>query len=228
MTNNDDLRERLRDMAEQLLAERKEKNDMAEHLKEAVMRLKESREVSEVKLSDLPEEEWGACKGMWVRREDCGAEAAFEGVILNSDEEDVLVYVPDFGYAVRRWQSELTLLPDYQRAFTSTGGPVKVDPDQWEKTHEMEEEIDRIKAEEEDTALPPKRESNSDRITKIIKLIHELKMPLAAVAIEEDGEARFSFLVHDDGNQQHEKTITQPEYFRGFKITCLTSGQHRE
>lgn len=137
MTNNSDSRERMREMAEQL--------------KEAVMRLKEAREAPEIKLSDLPKEEWGACKGMWARGKYPNDEV-FEGVIFGHYEDDVLVRLPrnDWNHWCRATQ--LTLLPDYQRAFTSTGDPIKVDPGQWEKTRGMEKEFDRMKNDEGTTS----------------------------------------------------------------------------
>lgn len=113
-------------------------NDSRKH------RLKEAREVSEVKLSDLPEEEWEACKGMWGRGKGIGGDV-FEGIIFDFDEDGAYVLLPRLGFA--RWMApdQLTLLPDHQRAFTSTGDPIKVDHGQWEKTHDMEAEFDRIK-----------------------------------------------------------------------------------
>lgn len=113
-------------------------NDSRKH------RLKEAREVSEVKLSDLPEEEWEACKGMWVRGKDYVGEA-FEGIIFSFYQDDVLVRIPKDRMHHWRRPDQLILLPDYQRAFGPDGGPVKVDSGQWEKTHGMEEEFDRIK-----------------------------------------------------------------------------------
>lgn len=117
-------------------------NDSRKH------RLKEAREVSEVKLSDLPEEEWEACKGMWVRVKELFGEV-FEGIILHFDETAARVHDPRNGALSWRRPDHLILLPDYQRAFAPDGGPVKVDPGQWEKTHAMEEEFNRIKAEDD-------------------------------------------------------------------------------
>ncbi|WP_232242391.1 hypothetical protein [Corynebacterium ulcerans] len=121
--------------------------EMNEKIKEAEKRLKEAheaREASEVKLSDLDPEEWEACKGMWVRGKGIGGEA-FEGIIFDFDEDGAYVLLPRLGFA--RWMApdRMTLLPDHQRAFSPDGGPVKVDHGQWEKTHAMEEEFDRIK-----------------------------------------------------------------------------------
>lgn len=119
---------------------------MAEHIEEAEKKLKEAREVSEVKLSDLPEEEWESCKGMWVRGKNHGGEA-IEGIIFGFYEDGALVLVPGESYHCWRRPDHLILLPDYQRAFAVDGGPVRVDPGQWEKTRGMEDEFDRIKKE---------------------------------------------------------------------------------
>lgn len=139
-------------VAEKLQEARKEQMEaMAVHIEEAEKRLKEAheaREASEVKLSDLTPEEQEGCKGMWVRGKDYVGEA-FEGIIFGFDEDGVLVLVPGESYRCWRFPDHLTLLPDHQRAFTSTGDPIKVDHGQWEKTHAMEEEFDRIKAEED-------------------------------------------------------------------------------
>ncbi|PLW03616.1 hypothetical protein BRL54_00005, partial [Corynebacterium ulcerans] len=68
-------------VAEKLQEARKDQIEaMAERIKEAEKRLKEAREASEVKLSDLDHEEWEACKGMWVRGESYDGEVA-EGII---------------------------------------------------------------------------------------------------------------------------------------------------
>lgn len=125
--------------------------EMNEKIKEAEKRLKEAheaREASEVKLSDLDPEEWEDCKGMWVLGEYYNGEI-FEGIIFSFYRDDVLVRIPKSGSHKWRRADQLILLPDYQRAFSPDGGPVKVDPGQWEKTREMEEEFDRIKAEED-------------------------------------------------------------------------------
>lgn len=110
---------------------------------------REASEASEVKLSDLPEEEWEACKGMWGCGKGIGGDV-FEGIIFDFDEDGAYVLLPRLGFA--RWMApdQLTLLPDHQRAFSPDGGPIKVDPGQWEKTHAMEDEFDRVKAEEWD------------------------------------------------------------------------------
>ncbi|AEG84663.1 coiled-coil domain-containing protein [Corynebacterium ulcerans] len=124
--------------------------EMNEKIKEAEKRLKEAREASEaseVKLSDLDPEEWEDCKGMWVMGEHYNGEI-FEGIIFSFYQDDVLVRIPQSGSHQWRRADQLILLPDHQRAFSPDGGPVKVDPGQWEKTHAMEEEFDRVKAEE--------------------------------------------------------------------------------
>lgn len=119
-------------------------NDSRKH------RLKEAREVSEVRLSDLDPEEWEDCKGMWVLGEYYNGEI-FEGIIFSFYQDDVLVRIPKDGMHHWRRPDQLILLPDHQRAFSPDGGPVKVDHGQWEKTREMEEEFDRLKAEEDST-----------------------------------------------------------------------------
>lgn len=121
--------------------------EMNEKIEEAEKKLKEAREASEaseVKLSDLDPEEWEACKGMWVRGKQPNGKV-FDGFIMYFDEEKARVHIPNKGYCCWRSPDQLTLLPDHQRAFTSTGDPIKVDHGQWEKTHAMEEEFDRIK-----------------------------------------------------------------------------------
>lgn len=141
----EDTLKQLTKFAEHLLEARKEQMEaMSVHIEEAEKKLKEAREVAEVKLSDLASEEWEACKGMWARGKGIGGEA-FEGIIFDFDEDGAYVLLPRLGFA--RWMApdQLTLLPDHQRAFTSTGDPIKVDPGQWEKTRDMEEEFDRIK-----------------------------------------------------------------------------------
>ncbi|PLV98771.1 hypothetical protein BRL53_09070 [Corynebacterium ulcerans] len=125
--------------------------EMNEKIKEAEKRLKEAREASEaseVKLSDLAPEEWEDCKGMWVRVKELFGET-FEGIILHFDETAARVHDPRNGTLSWRRPDHLILLPDHQRAFSPDGSPVKVDPGQWEKTHAMEEEFDRIKAEDD-------------------------------------------------------------------------------
>lgn len=127
--------------------------EMNEKIEEAEKKLKEAREASEaseVKLSDLDPEEWEDCKGMWVMGEYYNGEV-FEGIIFSFYQDDVLVRIPKSGSHQWRRADQLILLPDHQRAFTSTGGPVKVDPGQWEKTRGMEDEFDRVKAEEDCT-----------------------------------------------------------------------------
>lgn len=144
----EDTLKQLARVAKQLQEARKEQIEaMAEHIEEAEKKLKEAREareVSEVKLSDLPEEEWEACKGMWGRGKGIGGDV-FEGIIFDFDEDGVYVLLPRLGFV--RWMApdQLTLLPDHQRAFSPDGGPIKVDPGQWEKTHDMEAEFDRLK-----------------------------------------------------------------------------------
>lgn len=121
--------------------------EMNEKIEEAEKKLKEAREASEaseVKLSDLDPEEWEDCKGMWVMGEYYNGEV-FEGIIFSFYQDDVLVRIPKSGSHQWRRADQLILLPDHQRAFTSTGDPIKVDHGQWEKTHAMEEEFDRIK-----------------------------------------------------------------------------------
>ncbi|AIT89174.1 hypothetical protein [Corynebacterium ulcerans] len=147
MTIKDTLKQ-LAKFAEQLQEARREQMEaMSVHIEEAEKRLKEAREareVSEVKLSDLDPEEWESCKGMWGRGKGIGGDV-FEGIIFDFDEDGAYVLLPRLGFA--RWMApdQLTLLPDHQRAFTSTGDPIKVDHGQWEKTHDMEAEFDRIK-----------------------------------------------------------------------------------
>lgn len=147
MTIKDTLKQ-LANVAEQLQEARKEQMEaMAEHIEEAEKKLKEAREareVSEVKLSDLDPEEWEACKGMWVRGKQPNGKV-FDGFIMYFDEEKARVHIPNKGYCCWRSPDQLTLLPDHQRAFTSTGDPINVDHGQWEKTHDMEAEFDRIK-----------------------------------------------------------------------------------
>ncbi|WP_431638824.1 hypothetical protein ACP8NE_00865 [Corynebacterium ulcerans] len=130
---------------------KKRLDELATQFQEAEKELKEAREVFEVKLSDLDHEEWEACKGTWVRGEAYDGAVA-EGIIINSDEKNAYVFFPKKGYAIWRSPGQLTLLPDYQRAFVATGDPVKVDPGQWAKTRGMEEEFDRLK-EAESTLL---------------------------------------------------------------------------
>lgn len=150
MTIEDTLKQLAR-VSKQLQEARKEQIEaMSEHLKEAEKKLKEAREAreaSEVKLSDLDPEEWEDCKGMWVLGEYYNGEI-FEGIIFSFYRDDVLVRIPKSGSHQWRRADQLILLPDYQRAFGPDGGPVKVDHGQWEKTHAMEDEFDRIKAEE--------------------------------------------------------------------------------
>lgn len=144
MSNEDTLKQ-LAKAVKHLQEARKEQIEaMAVHIEEAEKRLKEAREASEVKLSDLPPEEWEACKGMWVRGKQPNGKV-FDGFIMYFDEEKARVHIPNKGYCCWRSPDQLTLLPDHQRAFTSTGDPIKVDHGQWEKTHAMEEEFDRIK-----------------------------------------------------------------------------------
>lgn len=101
-------------------------------------------ETTPVKLSNLTPEEQQECIGMWVWGESRFFGKAWEGFILRFDQNEVIVYVPKFEDWVRRCPSELILLPDYQRAFTADGHPTSIDPGQWVKTHDMEEEFDRI------------------------------------------------------------------------------------
>ncbi|MBH5296215.1 hypothetical protein QP992_11190 [Corynebacterium ulcerans] len=151
MTIEDTL-DQLAKAVEKLQEARKEQMEaMSVHIEEAEKKLKEAREAreaSEVKLSDLPEEEWESCRGMWVRVKELFGEV-FEGIILHFDETAARVHDPRNGALSWRRPDHLILLPDYQRAFAPDGGPVKVDPGQWEKTHAMEEEFDRIKAEDD-------------------------------------------------------------------------------
>lgn len=147
MTIKDTLKQ-LAKFAEQLQEARKEQMEaMSVHIEEAEKRLKEAREAceaSEVRLFDLDPEEWESCKGMWGRGKGIGGDV-FEGIIFDFDEDGAYVLLPRLGFA--RWMApdQLTLLPDHQRAFTSTGDPINVDHGQWEKTHDMEAEFDRIK-----------------------------------------------------------------------------------
>lgn len=87
---------------------------------------------------------------MWVRGKQPDGKA-FDGIIIAFGEEKTRVHIPNKGYYCWRSPDQLILLPDYQRAFTSTGDPIKVDPGQWEKTRAMEDEFDRVKAEEDFT-----------------------------------------------------------------------------
>lgn len=147
MTIKDTLKQ-LAKFAEQLQEARKEQMEaMSVHIEEAEKRLKEAREAceaSEVRLFDLDPEEWEACKGMWVRGKQPNGKV-FDGFIMYFDEEKARVHIPNKGYCCWRSPDQLTLLPDHQRAFTSTGDPINVDHGQWEKTHDMEAEFDRIK-----------------------------------------------------------------------------------
>lgn len=172
MTIEDTLKQ-LAEVAKQLQEARKEQIEaVAVHIEEAENRLKEARGVSEVKLSDLPEEELASCKGMWARVKQLNG-AVFEGIIIDFDDDGAYVLFPKHGSFSWRLHDQLILLPDHQRVFTSTGDPIKVDHGQWEKTHAMEEEFDRLKAKEGDTtravASGGSRRGDGMRLVRILK-----------------------------------------------------------
>ncbi|AEG81703.1 hypothetical protein [Corynebacterium ulcerans] len=98
-----------------------------------------------IALSDLPEDEQKECRGMWARYVQEN-EDPIDGVILDAAEPLAKVWFPPFSQAPHFIPtSELVLLPENQRAWGPLGEPLKIDPGQWEKTHDMEAEFDRIK-----------------------------------------------------------------------------------
>lgn len=170
--------------------------EMNEKIKEAEEKLKEAREASEaseVKLSDLDPEEWEDCKGMWVMGEYYNGEV-FEGIIFSFYQDDVLVRIPKSGSHKWRRADQLILLPDHQRAFTSTGDPIKVDHGQWEKTHAMEEEFDTLQGE----AMTPEEARELLKGTTPGPWYAISNTPFVSI-VEEDSEDGEIFDFPDDG-----------------------------
>ncbi|WP_052096417.1 hypothetical protein [Corynebacterium ulcerans] len=193
MSNEDTLKQLAKAVKHLQEARKDQMEAMAVHIEEAEKRLKEAREASEVKLSDLPPEEWEACKGMWVRGKQPNGKV-FDGFIMYFDEEKARVHIPNKGYCCWRSPDQLTLLPDHQRAFTSTGDPIKVDHGQWEKTHAMEEEFDTLQGE----AMTPEEARELLKGTTPGPWYAISNTPFVSI-VEEDSEDGEIFDFPDDG-----------------------------